>query len=532
MRPTLEGLRSLIAQLGMRRLMLMGGVALAMLIGIGALALHASSPKMGYLFTDLDPSAAQSITEKLKGQSTPFQLSPDGTAVLAPIDKLAELRMQLASERLGGKVGYEILDDEQPFGVSSSREKLNESRAIEGELARSIESLENVSKARVHIVMPDRDLFSTQERKATAAVTLKTRGRLSGEAVQAIRYLVAASVPDLSPESISVVGQQGTLLARAGDSTDAASSQMEERQASLEGRLRGEIERLLEPVVGAGKVHAQVAVSLDRDQTREEADTYDPDQQVIAHQVTVESNDQNQQNQASAPGATVSSQLPDSNGAVNGAGQDSQRSAKTDTSEDTSYQNGRKHSISVRAPGKIERLTVAVMVDTDGKPLPAPQSQRLTRLVQNAVGFDAQRGDSVVVEGMSFVATPEEEAARNALPFGLTASMLVNLAEVAIGGGLLLFGLRMALARLRPEAPATQRAGGPIALAAQTPGADGETALAQLGAPENEVPLLDQEIALANVDGRIRASAVKSIGEVIANNPAESASVIRNWMNA
>lgn len=528
----MNGLRSLIAQLGMRRLMLMGGVALALLVGVGALALHGSSPQMGYLFTDLDPSAAASITEKLKAQSTPFQLSPDGTAVLAPVDKLAELRMQLASERLGGKIGYEILDNEQPFGVSSSREKLNESRAIEGELARSIESLENVDKARVHIVMPDRDLFSTQERKATAAVTLKTRGRLSGEAVQAIRYLVASSVPDLSPESISVVDQQGALLARAGDSTDATSSQIEERQASMEGRLRSEIEHLLEPVVGAGKVHAQVAVNLNRDQTREEAETYDPDQQVIAHQVTVESNDQNQQNQANAPGATVSSQLPDSNGAVNGTGQDSQRSAKTDTSEDTSYQNSSKHSVSVRAPGQVERLTVAVMIDTGGKPLPVPQSQRLTRLVQNAVGFDAQRGDSVAVEGMSFVPTPEEEAARAALPFGLTASMLINLAEVAIVGGLLLVGLRMALSRLRPaEAGATDPAA-PIDLTAQPPVGD-EGGPGQLAAPaDEEMTLLDHDISLANVDGRIRASTIKKIGDVIATNPAESTSVIRNWMNA
>ncbi|WP_235199836.1 flagellar basal-body MS-ring/collar protein FliF [Sphingomonas sp. RIT328] len=505
----------------------MGAVALALLIGVGALALHGSSPKMGYLFTDLDPSAAQSISEKLKAQSTPFQLSPDGTAVMAPVDKLAELRMQLASERLGGKIGYAILDDEQPFGVSSSREKLNETRAIEGELARSIESLDNVDHARVHIVMPDRDLFSTQERKATAAVTLKTRSRLPGEAVQAIRYLVASSVPDLSPESISVVDQQGALLARAGDATDAAGSQIEERQASMEGRLRSQIEHLLEPVVGVGKVHAQVAVSLDRDQTREEAETYDPDQQVIAHQVTVESNDQNQQNQANAPGATVSSQLPDSNGAVNGTGQDSQRSAKTDTSEDTSYENGRKHLVSVRNPGKIDRLTVAVMVDTGGKALAPLQSQRLTRLVQNAVGFDAQRGDSVAVEGMTFVPTPEEEAAKSALPFGLTGDRLINLVEVAIIGGLLLLGLRMALTRLRPV-DGEGRQPALIDLAAEPVDGESQDELAD----EDEVTLLDHDISLANVDGRIRASTIKKIGDVIATNPAESTSVIRNWMNA
>ncbi len=220
----MNGLRTLIAQIGTRRLMIMGGVALALLVGIGALALHGSSSQMGYLYTDLDPSAVQSISEKLKAQAVPFQLSPDGTAIMAPVDRLAELRMGMASEKLGGKIGYEVLDAEEPFGVSSSRAKINETRAIEGELARSIESLESVEKARVHIVMPDREMFSAETRKATAAVTLRTRGRLPSEAVQSIRYLVSSSVPDLSPESISIVDQQGTLLARAGDEGDALSS--------------------------------------------------------------------------------------------------------------------------------------------------------------------------------------------------------------------------------------------------------------------------------------------------------------------
>ncbi len=173
---------------------------------------------------------------------------------------------------------------------------------------------------------------------------------------------------------------------------------MEERQASVEARLRAQIEALVEPVVGAGKVHAQVAVTLDREQTREEAETFDPDKQVIAHQVSVESNDQNSQNQAGADGASVSTQLPDNTGPINGAGRDSQRSAKTDTSEDTTFQNSHTHTVSVRSPGRINRLTVAVMVDSGPKGLSPVENQRLTRLVENAVGFDAGRGDSVVVE--------------------------------------------------------------------------------------------------------------------------------------
>ena len=525
----MNGLRNLITQLGPRRLMIMGGVALALLLGIGVLAMRGSSSQMGFLYTDLDPSAAAAISDKLKAQGVPFTLSADGTAITAPVDKLPQLRMAMASEKLGGKIGYEVLDAEEPFGVSSSRAKMNETRAIEGELAKSIESLESVEKARVHTVMPDREMFSSEARKATAAVTLKTRGRLPGEAVQSIRYLVSSSVPELSPTSVSIVDQQGTLLARAGEEGDALSSEMEERQAQVEERLRTEIEQLVEPVVGAGKVHAQVAVQLDRDQTREEAEVFDPDKQVIQHQVSVDSKDQNSQNKAGADGASVSTQLPDSNG-INGSGRDSQQSAKDDTSEDTTFQNSRTHTVSVRSPGRITRLTVAVMVDAAPKGLSPVENQRLTRLIENAVGYDAERGDSVVVDSMAFAPTADEIAAKGGLPFGLTTDQLIGLVKILLVAGGALIALRMALPRLRPADGASPNTLIPVG--GQAEDADGLLQLEDGGLDEDGTPLLDQEIALAQVDGRIRLSALKRIGDAITSSPAEAASVIRQWMNA
>ena len=195
----------------------MGGVAAALLLSIGWLSMRSPAAEMGYLYTDLDPSAAKAVTDKLSAQGVPFQLSPDGSSVMAPANKLAELRMGMASEQLGGKVGYEVLDAEQPFGISSSRAKLNETRAIEGELAKSVESLERVSRARVHLVMPERAMFETERRKASASVTVTTTGRLEPESVQAIRHLVASAVPGLTPDGVAVVDQSGALLARAGE---------------------------------------------------------------------------------------------------------------------------------------------------------------------------------------------------------------------------------------------------------------------------------------------------------------------------
>lgn len=537
----MNALRNFIEQIGPRRALLMGGVALAMLAGLGWMAFRSPTTEMGYLYTDLDPSAAQSITEKLKGQNVPFQLSADGTSVMAPVDKLAELRMSMASEQLGGKIGYEVLDAEEPFGISSSRAKLNETRAIEGELVRSIESLEKVAKARVHVVMPDRAMFETEPRKASASVTVKTNGRLSGGQVQAIRYLVSSAVPDLNPEAVSIVDQTGALLARAGEGGDAGAGNLEDRQNAVEARLRNEIESMIEPIVGQGKVRAEVAAVLERDQVREESEVFDPDTQVVAHQVTVESNNQNDENSAGAQGVTVGAQLPDNQGNVAGNGGENRRSAQNETSEDTTYQNSRTQKVAVRTPGQVKRLTVAVMVDGGPQGLPAAQVQRLQRLVENAVGFDADRGDSVVVENMAFNAPTDLDGADSGLPFGITTDRIFDVLKILLVGGIILFAIRMLKPKLGEpplvEGVVEQRLPAPDAemISLSERAADGdEDAMRQLEemrAGEGE-PLLDQEIALAQVDGRIKLSALRRIGDAISASPAESASVIRQWMNS
>lgn len=532
----MDGLRNFASQLGLRRLTLMGGVALATLAGIGYLA-WGTSPSMSYLYSDLDPSSAQAITEKLTSQGIPFELSADGTAIMAPTDKLPELRMSLASEQLGGKIGYEVLDAEQPFGMSASRARMNETRAIEGELAKSIESLQAVSKARVHIVMPERALFATEERPASAAVSLTTRGQLKAEAVEAIRNLVASSIPELSPDKVSVVDQRGTLLARAGDGLMGSNAWIEERQAAIETRLRQEVEAMLEPIVGAGRVRAEVSAVIDRDDTREEAEIFDPDKQVVSHQTSVENSGQN--DEATAGGSTVSlgAQLPENQGQQPGMPGDSRKSMNRETSEETAYENSRTRKTVVRSPGALRRLTVSVMVDGGGENrITDAQLPRLKRLVENAVGFDSDRGDSVVVERMNFVETPAEGEAWEGLPLGITPSAIFDVVKLLILG---LFGL-LALRMLR------RRMGdGPVfAERRLLPGGAGVSELDLLAADGDEQAIkqienmrnggnsvdIEQEIVRAQVDGRMKVVALERVGEVISTSPAEATAVIRQWM--
>jgi flagellar M-ring protein FliF len=529
----LNALREFAGQIGPRRLALMGGVAAALLVGLAYLTLRAGEPQLGYLYTDLDPSSAQAITERLQTEKVPFQLSADGTAIMAPQERLADLRMTMAGERLGGRIGYAVLDEEEPFGVSSSRARLNETRAMEGELSQSIRSLEDVVNARVHIVMPERAIFATAPRPATAAVTIKTRGRVAGETVQAIRYLVSSSVPELSPESVSIIDQTGALLARAGEAGTMSGGDADERQQEIEAKLRQEIEYLVEPIVGVGKVRAEVAATIDRDQTREETSVVDPDQQAIARQVLVDSSDASNETQAGAAPATIGEQLPDAEAMPGAAGGDARRSQRNETSEDTTYENSRTNTVKVRTPGAITRLTVAVMVDGGEGGLPQPQVQRLQRLVENAVGFDEERGDSVVVESIPFSAV-DVDAAEESLFANLPTDQIFSVLKLLIIAAVGLFVVRM----LRPRHDRRSAGDGAAQPMLAAPGqdelappAEGEQTGA-LPAPEAQVNPLDQEIALAQVDGRVKLSAIKRIGDAVSASPAEATSVIRQWMAA
>lgn len=541
----MEAIKKFAGQLGPKRLMLMGGVAFALLAALAFVATRGSDPQMGYLYTDLDPSAAATITEKLKAANVEYTLSADGTSIMAPQDKLAELRMSMAGEKLGGKIGYEVLDEEQPFGVSASRAKMNETRAVEGELSKSIQTIQNVSAARVHIVMPERAMFAAESRKATAAVTVKTKGRLSSEQIASIRYLVSSSVPELSPEAVSVVDQTGALLARAGEAGSAGGADADERQQAVEAKLREEVEALLEPIVGQGKVRAEVSAQIDRDQTREEANVFDPDKQVVSRQVSVENGEQNSEQDAAAQTASVGNQLPETQGQAPGGAPGSGRQSRSNqTSEDTTYDNSSTKTVTLRGPGKVTRLTVAVMVDGGEKGLPQPQMQRIQRLVENAVGMDAERGDSVVVESMRF-ANDDSLADKDAgILSSLPMDRIWGLLQIVVIGVVGLIALRMLKPKLVPQ-PAVAALEGPageIPLSAQSPemlalaerAADGDAeAMQQLEAMNNaDQPLLDQEIALAQVDGRIKLSALKRIGDAISASPPEAASVIRQWMNA
>lgn len=524
----------------------MGGIAAVIVALMVFIAWRGSHGPMAYLYTDLTPSSAAVVTERLSAEQIPYELADNGRAVMVPTERVAKLRMDLANEQVGGTLGYEILDRQDSFGMSASKARINKTRAIEGELARSIETITAVRRARVHINLPERALFETDSQAPTASVTLRTGGRIAPQQVAAIRALVAGAVPGLSPDAIALVDQSGTLLARAGDERGAFG--IESRQIALEARLKQQVETLLGRIVGAGGVRAEVSAQLDMEDMREESETYDPDLAVLQRTTTVERSDENTETSALGGAVTVSNALPENDQA---ADQEARRSRGTEVSEEQVWANSSKRTTRIRQGGRIERLTVSVLVD--GAYIEGPggdvqyqarsqaELDRYARLVRNAIGFDAARGDSVVVENLRFVPPEGTEAPIAGLPLGLTRSDVVPMIRTVLLGLLGLAALVLVIRSLK--------GGGAARITQQLPSlapesneakmkrlleraANGdEEALAELQKLRGEIaPPVEQEIDLAQIEGRLKTSVLRKVGDVVEKSPRESSAIIRQWM--
>src|SRR5437764_5060289 len=256
----------------------------AALIGFfGFVIMRVTTPPMTTLFTDLSPEDSAGIVKDLERQAIAFELKNDGAVIMVPKDKVTRLRMKLAEGGLpkGGGVGYEIFDKSDALGTTSFVQNINHLRALEGELARTIRAIDRVQAARVHLVLPERPLFSRDKNDPSASIVLKVRGGLEAQQVRAIRHLVASAVNGLKPERVSVVDEAGRLLADGAASEDAAGVGAEERQANLERRLREQIESIVSSVVGPGRARVQLTADFDFNRITETSDRFDPDGRVL-----------------------------------------------------------------------------------------------------------------------------------------------------------------------------------------------------------------------------------------------------------
>jgi flagellar M-ring protein FliF len=543
-----KGLVDFLKSLGAARLAAMVAVTVA-LVGFFALVImRVTAPQMTPLFTDLSFEDSAAIVKDLERQAIPYELKNDNTIVLVPKDKVTRLRMKLAESGLpkGGNVGYEIFDKSDALGATSFVQNINHLRALEGELARTIRALDRVQAARVHLVLPERPLFSRDKVEPSASIVLKVRGVLESQQVRAIRHLVASAVNGLKPERVSIVDESGRLLAD-GARTDNVLGGLtaDERQASFERRLRDQVEAIVTSVVGPGRARVQLTADFDFNRVTQTSEKFDPEGRVLRSSQTREESASANENKEGQ--VTVGNELP---GAPRGQGEgnNNPREQSRKSEEIVNYEISRSTKTEVTEGGRVNRISVAVLVDgiyskndkgeASYQPREKEEIDRIASLVRTAIGFDQKRGDQVEVVNLRFAETPNNAIQE---PTGWLASLAFTkddimhwielLVMLVLAVVVLLFVVRPLVRRvLAPEAGIPSQ----VAIAAALAGGDVQGAIAAGASPEDLKAVPSQTakmIDIAQVQGQVHAQSVQKVGELADKNPNETVSILRTWLH-
>src|SRR5580692_4438083 len=382
------------------------------LIGFFAFVImRVTTPQMTTLFTDLSIEDSSAVIKDLERQAIPFELRNDGAVIMVPKDKVTRLRMKLAETGLpkGGGVGYEIFDKSDALGTTSFVQNINHLRALEGELARTIRAVDRIQAARVHLVLPERPLFSRETPEPSASIVVRVRGALEAQQIRAIRHLVASAVSGLKPQRVSIVDESGQLLAD-GAASDADQAVGDERHAAFEKRMRKQVEDIVSSVVGQGRARVELAADFDYNKITQTSDKFDPEGRVLRSSQTREESSATAENNGQV---TVNNELP-GNPQANGAAQTRDQSKKTE--ETNNYEISRTTKTEVTEAGRVNRISVAVLVDgayaknDKGEQVYKERSKeqldRIATLVRSAIGFDQKRGDQVEVVNLRFAEAP------------------------------------------------------------------------------------------------------------------------------
>jgi len=535
-----ETLIHALRNLGPVRLAIMGAIMLGM-IGFFIFLATRLTPSMVLLYGDLNADDSSRITSQLSSQNVPFELLQGGSQIMVPNDRALKLRLNLASQGIpsGGSLGYELFDDQQTIGTTSFVQNINLVRALEGELARTIQTISSIRSARVHLVFPRRELFSREKHQASASITLRMGdGSLGKDQVAGIQHLVAAAVPGLVPARVSIISSSNGKLLAGGFEEDSASFmavKSQEQRQNFERRLSRTIESLLEKTVGFGKVRAEVKADMDFDRISTTDEKFDPDGQVIRSNQSIEETNQTRDTEGTQP-VTVGTNLPDPNV---GSGENASSSgAQSRTEETVNFEVSKKIINHVREVGIINRLSVAVLIDgvrgiEDNEPTYQPRSEAemelLATLVRGAIGFNADRGDTVEVINMEF-ADVVVEGIELELFFGLDKNDLLRMAEVLV---LSIVAILVILLVVRPLVSRAFESIPSAAAAGERLLTDQAGALTAPGIP-SEVTVgeerFEELIDIDRVEGRVKASSVKKVGGLVEKHPEEALSIVRSWM--
>jgi len=488
---SLAGLRARLAQFSGPQKVIVGLLAVVGLVAVVTFGRWVSAPSYGVLMAGLEPTDAAAITAQLDAGGVPYKLEANGGTVLVPEGDLQAQRLAVAAAGLpeGTTQGYELLDA-QGMTSSSFQQKIAYQRAVEGELSKTLEQMSDVRTATVHLSLPDDQLYTDKATPARASVLLDTQGTLPRESVESVQRLVAAAVPDLEPDGVTVSDTRGTLL-----SGDGATAGTDEEQ-TVEDAAAARADSMLASVLGAG--HAVVRVNAEMDPTTRssESETYDPKKTVTLRR---DDSKETYDTTGTTNGGVVSVPDPVASASTNGTG----TYAKDENNEE--YGVTRKLDKSSVLPGALKRLTVAVVLDTRS---PGPSKQVVQDLVSNAVGLDPARGDTISVALAAFsgdtAPAPAPTTSRDWVRTGTTAFAVLLLLIVALAF-----------------------------LKAARRGTIAEIPLETLALPSADEPAALERAQVLALDTSARDAAEQDarILELVDSRPDEVGVLIRNWLS-
>lgn len=484
-------------------------LGLLALIGLVVAMSIATRPQYSVLFSNLSANDASAIVDKLKEQKVDYRVAGGGTAVEVPTENVYDLRLQMAGAGLpqGGTIGFEVFD-KSSFGMTEFTQKLNYQRALQGELAKTIGELAPVADARVHLVIPEQSLYSDKESESTASVVVKLRpgSQLGSEQVAAITNLVSAAVQGLKPTGVAVIDTAGNLLSDAGggplsgNGLRLSSSQLQ-MQKQYEAQMARDLQVMLDKVVGQGKAVVRVSARMNFDSTQTDKETYLPTQ---GNQGVLVSQDQTQETYGAGAKPAGAPAIPAAATTATGAGANGTYNR---TQSSSKFEVTKQIQHIIQAPGKVERLSVAVLLDGQVNPT---LNTTIRQTVSTAVGLDTQRGDQVTVDSLPFdnsaVQTQDKEMEKQA-----KREMMMNYAKwgaaVLLGLIFMLF-LRSFLSNWRPI-EITESYPQPLPLS-----------------HAEALELHSDEPALPSQ----RRIASRRITDLASENPEETAKVVRGWL--
>jgi len=527
--------RSLLG-LGARRLVALGVVGLTVFAAVGLGSYYLSRPQLETLYTNLSPQDVGRVGSALKEAGIAFDVNAAGNAVLVRYGQTAQARMLLAEKGLPSSAnsGYELFDKLGSMGLTSFMQEITRVRALEGEIARTIQAMKGVKAARVHLVLPDVGSFRRSRQAPSASVIVRTEAAGDFSSATAIRHLVAAAVPGMTLDQVTVLNTDGTVLASGGDSVGATPGKMVSLEKTIAKELQDNIAKTLTPYLGHSNFEISVATRLNTDKRQTNETAYNPEQRV-ERSVRVVKETGTSQNSNNRTTASVEQNVPADQ--PNAASADQSKRANERREELTNYEVSTK-TTSITSEGyRIENLAIAVVVNRKrllaslgDNPTPEvidKQLKEVERLVGSAAGVDLKRGDRVTVAAVEFAAG--NQALEPVAGIGVVEHVLRNMssiinavAMIAIAALLVWFGVRPAMRAILEARPAAEPGQARV-----LKGDAQATAYASVGTKVAGEP---QPNLIADLTSKLGRTPQKRLEQMIDFNEEQAATILKQWM--